>query len=162
MKIVVSMGIKIISFGKIDKSSYGDDINRYLKMMKPWCKVESNTLKGKTIANASQKESLLQQEAMQLQKGVTSSTVVCSLAEEGKTMTTLEFSNWITEQLETRGSIQFNFGSAYGLDENLKSESNLLLSLSPMTMPYKLARLVFFEQLYRALSLANNHPYHKE
>ena len=156
------MPIKVVSFGKIDKGSFEPEISRYLKMMRSWGKVDSITLKGKTIQNASLKESLLKQEALQLGKSTTSSTIICSLSEEGKMMTTEQFSQWLATSLQRSGSVQFNIGSAYGLCEDLKEQSDVLLSLSPMTMPYKLARLVFFEQLYRALSLANNHPYHKE
>ena len=156
------MAIKVFSFGKIDKKSYGDDIDRYIKMMQPWSKTEMVTLKGKTIGSSAQKDALLAQEAQQLLKGIRPSTTICSLAEEGTTMTTEAFAQWLGVQLSTQGDIRFLIGSAYGLDEELKKNSDLLLSLLPMTMPYKLARLVFVEQLYRALSVLQNHPYHKE
>lgn len=156
------MNIKILSFGKIDKSSYGDDIERYLKMAKPWSSVESVVLKSRNVSSEEQKERVLEAEGEMLRKKWPNRSFVCSLAEEGKLMTTLEFAEWLEKISKEYTSIVFNFGSAYGLHSTVKDDSDMLLSLSPMTMPFKLSRLVFVEQLYRALAVMNRHPYHKD
>jgi 23S rRNA (pseudouridine1915-N3)-methyltransferase len=51
-------------------------------------------------------------------------------------------------------------GGAYGLDETVRARSDLLLSLSPMTLPHQVARLVLLEQIYRGLTILRNEPYH--
>ena len=156
------MNIKIFSFGKLDNSSYGSEIERYFRMMKPWCNLENYTLKSKNISSVDQKEQQLFLEGEMLRKKWPDRSFICSMAEEGKLMTTLEFATWLEKTSHTHGSVSFNFGSAYGLSESVKKDSDMLLSLSPMTMPFKLSRLVFAEQLYRALALMNHHPYHKD
>jgi len=56
----------------------------------------------------------------------------------------------------------FVIGGAYGLDDEIKSQANLVISLSKMTFPHLLARIVLIEQIYRAYLINNNHPYHKD
>jgi len=53
-------------------------------------------------------------------------------------------------------------GGPNGLSENLIKKSNLVLSLSLMTFPHLMARIILIEQIYRAESIINNHPYHKD
>jgi 23S rRNA (pseudouridine1915-N3)-methyltransferase len=58
--------------------------------------------------------------------------------------------------------VAFVIGSADGLDRDLKTGADLLLSLSAMTLPHALVRVLLAEQLYRAVSLIQNHPYHRD
>ena len=57
--------------------------------------------------------------------------------------------------------ISFFIGDADGLSNNIKSNSDLLLSLSPFTFPHEIARLILIEQIYRAVSISQNSPYHR-
>ena len=57
--------------------------------------------------------------------------------------------------------INFLIGDADGIPSDIKDKSNLLLSLSPLTFPHELARLILIEQIYRAVSISNNSPYHR-
>ena len=57
--------------------------------------------------------------------------------------------------------IIFLIGDADGIPQNIKEKSHLLLSLSPLTFPHELARLILLEQIYRAISISNNSPYHR-
>lgn len=72
----------------------------------------------------------------------------------------------LAEELGSRalhgmGSVTFLVGGAYGLDDTLLRESHRRISLSPMTLPHEMARLLLVEQLYRAGTLLRNEPYHK-
>jgi 23S rRNA (pseudouridine1915-N3)-methyltransferase len=58
--------------------------------------------------------------------------------------------------------VAFVIGSADGLDRELKAGADLLLSLSSLTLPHALVRVLLAEQLYRAVSLIQNHPYHRD
>ena len=83
-----------------------------------------------------------------------------ALCEEGQTYDSLAFA----KRLEGSGSerLAFVIGGADGLDPAIKAEARWRLSLSPMTFPHELARLLLLEQLYRALSIQQGGPYHRE
>lgn len=85
-----------------------------------------------------------------------------ALDEKGKQLTTREFSELIDSWRHTAVDTTFYIGGADGLDENLLNSVDRCISLSKMTLPHQFARLLFTEQLYRALSILSNHPYHRE
>ena len=57
--------------------------------------------------------------------------------------------------------INFLIGDTDGISSDIKQNSDLILSLSPLTFPHELARLILIEQIYRAVSISNNSPYHR-
>ncbi len=153
--------IKVLSFGRARKDAYGDEIERFIKMSRPWATVDFKILKPVENRNESV-ESALAKESTLLQKQWSSDAITVSLGEEGKLMSSEEFAKFIKKASESGKELIFNIGSAYGLSDKVKKESTMVMSLSPMTMPYKLCRLFFAEQIYRALAINHNHPYHKE
>lgn len=82
------------------------------------------------------------------------------LAENGKQFTSIDFSKWLFS-LNERQSIIFIIGGAAGHGEAVIKRSHFKLSLSEMTYPHKLARLLFVEQIYRAQTIKAGHPYNK-
>jgi 23S rRNA (pseudouridine1915-N3)-methyltransferase len=83
------------------------------------------------------------------------------LDERGKSATTEEFARRIERWKQDGGDVAFVIGGADGTADDLKKEAEFMLSLSPLTMPHGLCRVVLAEQLYRAVSLLGNHPYHR-
>lgn len=84
------------------------------------------------------------------------------LAENGKLVDSEKFSNWLFDLIETRHEkIVFIIGGASGHGKKIIDKSLASLSLSPMTYPHKLARVLFVEQVYRAITINSGHPYHK-
>ncbi len=157
----MSIKIKVISFGRSKRDMFTEEIERFIKMSRPWAKVEFITLKPVDAGNESV-DTALNKEAILLEKQWSTNSRVVSLSEEGKMMSSEKFASFISEAERDNREIVFNIGSAYGLSEQVKRKSDTLLSLSPMTFPYKLCKLIFAEQIYRALAISNNHPYHKE
>jgi len=84
------------------------------------------------------------------------------LDERGVLMSTAELAKRFVRWRESGRDIAFIVGGADGLAEGLKREAAFQWSLSPLTLPHALARVVLAEQLYRALTLLHNHPYHRE
>lgn len=84
------------------------------------------------------------------------------LDEGGRALDTRGFARFLSRCLGSGRGVAFVIGSADGLHPDVKREADLLLSLSPMTLPHGLARVVLAEQLYRSLALLHGHPYHRE
>jgi 23S rRNA (pseudouridine1915-N3)-methyltransferase len=78
-----------------------------------------------------------------------------------KPRTSEEFASWLKPRLARGEGLAFALGSSHGFDAALKAEIPEKLSLSPMTFPHDLARVLFLEQLYRAFSILKGSPYHK-
>jgi len=93
---------------------------------------------------------------------IPTSSVKIALDERGKALSTAELARKMADWMQQGRDVAFMIGSADGLHGELKAEADLLLSLSAMTLPHALARVVLAEQLYRAWSLMQNHPYHRE
>lgn len=85
--------------------------------------------------------------------------IIISLAEEGKSFNSEQLSSLLLKFNNKK--IAFLIGDADGIPFNIKSDSDLLLSLSPLTFPHELARLILIEQIYRAVSITRNSPYHR-
>ena len=86
---------------------------------------------------------------------------IFALDEEGELLNSLEFTNKIRDFMEDNLDIVFIVGDANGLPSDVIKNSNMVLSLSKLTLPHLLARVVLIEQLYRSFSIINNIPYHK-
>ena len=85
--------------------------------------------------------------------------IIISLGEEGKSFNSKEFSSLLLNFNNQK--ITFFIGDSDGLSSQFKYNSDLLLSLSPLTFPHELARLILIEQIYRAVSISKNSPYHR-
>jgi 23S rRNA (pseudouridine1915-N3)-methyltransferase len=94
-------------------------------------------------------------------KKITSQDIVVLLDERGKEYTSLQFSQFIQQRFNSGcKNLLFLIGGAYGFSEELYQRANFILSMSKMTFPHKLARLLFTEQLYRVFTILNGEPYH--
>ena len=79
----------------------------------------------------------------------------------GPTFTSEAFASWLGARVDKGERLAFAIGSSHGFDPGLKAEIPDKLSLSPMTFPHELSRVMFLEQLYRAFSILKGSPYHK-
>lgn len=85
-----------------------------------------------------------------------------ALDERGERWTTARFAERLCDWRDNGLEVAFVIGSADGLAEELKRDANVIMSLSALTLPHGLARVLLAEQLYRAASLLGGHPYHRE
>lgn len=86
---------------------------------------------------------------------------ILALDEHGKAQTTQQFARLLKDETGQHQQLAFLIGGPDGHDEALKRECHHMLRLSDMTLPHGLARVLLAEQIYRAWSLLNNHPYHR-
>jgi len=95
----------------------------------------------------------------EMDQELNSSSFNVLLDEKGKHLTTIKFSQLVFESSHKK--INFFIGNTDGFTEILKKKGDLLLSISPMTLTHSFATIILLEQLYRAITIKTNHPYHK-
>jgi 23S rRNA (pseudouridine1915-N3)-methyltransferase len=100
-------------------------------------------------------------EGERLRSGLPAACRVVALDERGQVHSTEAFARLISGWAQEGRDVAFLIGGAEGLDPALKQSAHLMLSLSAMTLPHQLVRVILAEQLYRAVSLLRNHPYHR-
>jgi 23S rRNA (pseudouridine1915-N3)-methyltransferase len=87
---------------------------------------------------------------------------VVALDEHGKPKTTLELAKWLGERLQDGRNLSFLIGGPDGLGPGVRARAAWTWSLSALTFPHAMVRVMLAEQLYRAHSVLHNHPYHRE
>ena len=87
---------------------------------------------------------------------------IVALDERGKDLTTQQLAQRLEAWMQEGGDTAFLIGGADGLDPELKQGADEMIRVSSLTLPHAMARLVLCEQLYRAVSVVRNHPYHRE
>jgi len=85
-----------------------------------------------------------------------------ALDEHGKSRTTLELARWLGERLQDGRNLSFVIGGPDGLGPEILKKASFRWSLSALTFPHAMVRVMLAEQLYRAHSVLQNHPYHRE
>ena len=130
--------LSINAIGKIKKNWIREGINQYKKRMPDLIINESKSFNIDNIR--------------------VNNIIIC-LAEEGKSFSSIELTSLLLNFNNKK--IDFLIGDTDGIPPDIKEKSHLLLSLSPLTFPHELARLILLEQIYRAISISNNSPYHR-
>ena len=87
---------------------------------------------------------------------------VAALDERGKTLTTVELAKWLSQRQQDGRNLSFVIGGPDGLGPEILGKADLRWSLSALTFPHAMVRVILAEQLYRAHSVLQNHPYHRE
>ena len=155
------MEIKLIVVGKTKSSELVRLINEYVKRINFYKKfkiIVVNSLKSK---KKSEKE-IKKIEGENILKSVKKNELIFLLDENGKSFNSRKFADFLSNKFKTNKSIVFVVGGAYGFSNEIKQKSNEIISLSEMTFSHQIIRLFFTEQIYRALTILNNHPYHNE
>ncbi len=145
--------IKIIAIGKKHDKELADAIGRYQQRLRPpfeaqWLLLPYSAHDGNRARD---------EESAAIMKHLSNNEKVILLDERGSQMTSPQFS----AELQ-KGSVTIIIGGAYGVNDELRRRSDVMLSLSKMVMPHQIVRLVLIEQIYRAQAIANHHPYHHE
>ncbi len=157
------MTVNFVAMGKLKERYFREACAEYQKRLGAFAKVavrEPEPVDLPHDPSSAQIEKALCREAELIRAQAAGFTV--AMCVEGKTMSSEE----LAAKLEGLGNggtstVSFIVGSSFGLDESLKRECGLRLSMSPMTFPHGLARVMLFEQVYRAFSIMNNSKYHK-
>lgn len=149
--------IRLICIGRLSSNAELLQLfNYYYKMLNYKLAVIELEVK-KNLAAADLKK----QEAELINSKILPGQLNIILQEYGTEYTSQEFSKFILAQTSKYKVINFIVAGAYGFDASLQQLASFSLSLSKMTFPHLFARVLLIEQLYRAQTIQNNHPYHK-
>ena len=152
--------MRLLYIGKTKFRWVQAGVLHYQKEMKSFAKLD--IVEVKSVSGKHPEAELMRREALRFKGNLDRAESMVCLDRTGQRLTSEAFARWLSSQVERSANLAFVIGGAYGLDPEFKRKSVSTLSLSPMTFPHDLVRLVFVEQLYRALSILSNHPYHKK
>lgn len=155
----MSKSIHILVVGKLKDLNFTSLEKEYLKRLKSF-NIKIHEIKNKL---SQEEEFQLLIKKIDLLKKDNSNTEVLPLTEFGNVYNSIDFSNLIFEKLLNKNICPlFVIGGAYGIDKRILQSYRNNISLSNLTFPHKLARLILIEQIYRAWTININHPYHNE
>lgn len=155
----MSFSIQIIGFGN-KKEFLTQEAEHYTKLLRPYASLAVTYLKPSRSAGQN-KKTLIEDEGKRMLSKLPASSYTIALSEEGKMFDSKSFSQWISSRVLCGTPLTFTIGGAYGLSTSVKKKCRDVISLSPLTLPYRLCCLILIEQLYRAFTILKGHPYHK-
>ena len=153
----------LLVVGKTGEKHYIAAINDYVERTKHYTSFDMEVIpelkNTKSLSTDVQKE----KEADLILKALQPGDVVVLLDEGGKEMRSVEFADWMKRKMNTVGKrLVFVVGGPYGFSRRVYEAAQEKISLSRMTFSHQMVRLIFVEQLYRAMSILHGSPYHHE
>ena len=156
--------VTFITLGKLKEKYLRDAVDEYAKRLSRYCKLEIVELAPINLPeNPSQSEieSALSKEAETIEKRIPQNSIVAALCIEGKSLSSEQLANFVDQNTNSGKNMCFIIGSSYGLSNAIKQKADLKLSLSAMTFPHQLFRVMLLEQVYRAFKINEGSTYHK-
>ena len=157
--------VTVLCVGKLKEKFYLEAAAEYVKRLQRFCKLELVELPESRLPESpspAEVQRALAAEAVAIRERLPKGGAVIALCIEGKPCSSVELSRRM-EELAVAGKTQLTFliGGSVGLDEILKRQADWRLSMSPMTFPHHLARIMLLEQIYRAYQISAGTKYHK-
>ena len=157
------MNVTIISVGKLKEKYLRDAIAEYSKRLQAFCNFRIIELDESRLSEKSSQreiEQALETEGTNILRN--SQGFIFSMCIEGKQLSSEEFAKKFTDiGVSGTSAVTFIIGSSFGLSDEVKRKSDFKLSMSKMTFPHQLARVMLAEQIYRAFQINNGGKYHK-
>ena len=157
--------VTVLCVGKLKEKFYLEAAAEYVKRLQRFCKLELVELPESRLPESpspAEVQRALAAEAVAIRERLPKGGAVIALCIEGKPCSSVELSRRM-EELAVAGKTQLTFliGGSVGLDESLKQQADWQLSMSPMTFPHHLARIMLLEQINRAYQISAGTKYHK-
>lgn len=153
--------IKIIALGKYKEKAFLELEKEYLKRLTPFAKIKIVELPEIGYGKNQNLEKVKEMEAEKVIAQLPKDGIIILLEEKGTLRSSRDFAYFLERTGGLGKELVFVIGSGLGLSPVLKPYSNYSLSLSPLTFPHNLARLILIEQIYRAGTILSGKPYHK-
>ena len=156
-----SMNLSIWTIGKSHESYIKEGVNEFTKRIGRYYKIEWNIIPVPKNAGMMSEMDLRKKEGELILSLLKKDDHLVTLDERGKQFTSIEFSDLIVKcGNESVKHMIFLIGGAFGIDKPVLQSANTVMSLSKLTFPHQLVRLILAEQLYRACSIAKGEKYH--
>ncbi len=157
--------VTVLCVGKLKERFYADAAAEYVKRLQRYCKLEIIELPEQRLPEApspAEIQRALRAEGAAIREKLPKGGAVVALCIEGKPCSSEELSRRMADfGIQGRTQVTFIIGGSFGLDEDVKKQADWRLSMSSMTFPHHLARVMLLEQIYRACQIAEGTKYHK-
>ncbi|HHY36201.1 MAG TPA: 23S rRNA (pseudouridine(1915)-N(3))-methyltransferase RlmH [Firmicutes bacterium] len=159
------MQIRILAVGKTREKYLQMGVEEFKKRLAPYARLELLSVAEEKLADSlspREEEQVMAREGERLLKLLKPGEYVIALDAGGRSFTSEELAQYLSQlALHGRSSLAFLIGGHLGLAPAVRSRSDLVLSLSPLTFTHQMVRLILLEQLYRAFKIMRGEPYHK-
>ena len=159
------LSIKIIAIGDLKEKYLRDACEEYKKRLSAWAKVEELALKEEKLPDnptEAQIKAGLEAEEKKIFEKISPKSYVIAMCVEGKQLSSEEYAKKIEEITNCGYSeIVLIIGSSFGMTDAVKQRANFRLSISKLTFPHQLLRVILYEATYRAMIIINGTKYHK-
>lgn len=153
----------LLVVGKTVEKHYITAINDYVERAKHYTSFDMEVIPELKNTKSLSMEQQKEKEGELILKAIQPGDVVVLLDEHGKEFRSIEFADWIEKKMHTVNKrLVFIIGGPYGFAPSVYAAAQEKISLSKMTFSHQMIRLIFVEQLYRAMTILNNGPYHHE
>ena len=156
--------VKIIALGRLKEKYLSAAVEEYSKRLSRYCSLEIAELSPKALPDnpsEAQIAAALEAEADTIIKAIPQGSRVVALCIEGKQSSSEELSLSLEKAAMSGGSVTYIIGSSFGLANRVKAVADEKMSMSRMTFPHQLARVMLLEQIYRGFKINEGSAYHK-
>lgn len=159
------LNISLICIGNLKEKYWAQGVEEYSKRLSAFCRFSVIQLNEERISNnpsPGEIDRILNAEGKRILEKIPKNSYVISMCIEGKQISSNELSQKIDDiSLSGKSSLCFIIGGSRGLSQQVKQRSDFKLSMSKMTFPHQMARVILCEQIYRAFEISSNGKYHK-
>lgn len=156
------MRIKLVSFIKRQDGALREMESEYIKRIRKWVPCDVFEVAREKIERCASRKSILDAEFRRLGDAMRENAALIVLDKGGKEQSSEEFAHWLGKRLSgSEKELVFLIGGPLGLAEELVAKARWKLSLSKLTFPHKMVRVMVLEILYRSMTMLNGLPYHK-
>ena len=155
--------ITIISVGNMKEKYFAEAIKEYEKRISAYAEIRDINLKEENLDNLREGDiaAALEKEGKSILEALPPRAYKVALCVEGRSLSSEKLAELVDDAKNTQGEICFIIGSSHGLSQKVKTACDYRLSVSALTFPHRLMRVILTEAIYRALSIANGGKYHK-
>ena len=159
------LSVKLICVGKMRERFYIDAFEEYRKRLGAYCRFECVEIAEQRLGDdpsEAQIAAALEKEGAEILRAIPQDAFAVALCIEGRQGSSEEFSSLFLERADSgKPKLCFLIGGSFGLAESVQARADLKLSMSKMTFPHHLARVMLAEQIYRAFKIGEGSRYHK-
>lgn len=159
------MSLTIIAVGKLKEKFFQEAVEEYTKRLGGYCKFTIHQIKEETLGNnpsSAEIQGAMEKECSRILEKISVKSQVVALCVEGKGISSPEVADIITKCKESSTAhLVCIIGGSFGLSDTVKEKAMVKMSMSNMTFPHHLARVMLLEQLYRGFKIEEGSSYHK-